>query len=97
MIREVEGLSQLREAEASIWANIYAVEDAVDAASYFVQKAFQMKNYIEGKIYYGHQGETNSVDSRIRFLQTLEKRSKDSKIKEECKKRLKIWNESKFL
>jgi len=95
-VREVEGLSQLREAESSIWANIYTVEDAVDAAGFFVQKAYQMKTYIEGKIYYGHQGETKAVDSRLMFLKTLGEQSKVPKIKEICEKRLKTWDESKF-
>ncbi|MEM3041064.1 MAG: hypothetical protein QXG97_03450 [Nitrososphaerota archaeon] len=95
-IREVEGLSQLREAEASIWANIYTVEDAVDAAGFFVQKAYQMKAYVEGRIYYGHQGETESVDSRMTFLKTLRERSKDPRIREVCESRLKSWDESKF-
>jgi hypothetical protein len=97
MIREIEGLSQLREAEAALWVNIYAVEDAVDAACFFVQKAWQMKNYIEGKTYYGHLGETVAVDASLRFLETLMRRSKDPKIRERCQRKMKIWDESKFL
>jgi hypothetical protein len=43
-IKEIDGLTQLRQAEAAIWANSYAVENEVDAASFFIQKANQMKN-----------------------------------------------------
>lgn len=96
-VREIDGLSQLREAEASIWANMYAVEDPIDAACFFVQKAWQMKNYIEGKTYYGHLGEARAVDARLGFLETLSKKSRDPKIREECQRKLKEWDESKFL
>jgi len=96
-IREIEGLSQLREAEASIWANVYAVSDPIDASCLFIQKAWQMKNYIEGKTYYGHVGETRAVDARLTFLETLRKKSRDSKVREECQKKMREWDESKFL
>ena len=46
-IVDVNGFSQLREAEVAIWVNKYAVADPVDAASFFIQKAYQMKEYIE--------------------------------------------------
>ncbi|MEM2913865.1 MAG: hypothetical protein QXH91_00480 [Candidatus Bathyarchaeia archaeon] len=95
-IREIDGLSQLREEEASIWVNMHLVEDSVDAASFFIQKAWQMKNYIEGKIYY-ERGEAEALDSRIKFLEALKRLSEDPQIKKECEKRLKMWNESKFL
>ncbi len=45
-IVEIGGLTQLREAEASIWANKYTVADPVEAASLFIHKAHQMKDYI---------------------------------------------------
>ncbi len=95
-IREVEGFSQLREEEASIWVNSYLFEDLIDAASFFIQKASQMKNYLEGKIYYGQQGETEAIDSRIKFLESLKKESNNLTIKKECEKKLKMWHESKF-
>ncbi|MDI6847018.1 MAG: hypothetical protein QMD23_02665 [Candidatus Bathyarchaeia archaeon] len=37
-IVEIDGLTQLREADAAIWANKYAMENPVDAASLFIQK-----------------------------------------------------------
>jgi len=96
-IREIEGLSQLREAEASIWANKHAVEDKVEAACFFVQKAWQMRDYIEGKTYYGHIGETRAAEARKKFLLKLEKKAKAPDIKEDCRKKIELWGESKYL
>ncbi len=96
-IREIQGLSQLREAEASIWANLYAVDDQVEAACFFVQKAWQMKAYIEGRTYYGHIGETKAARMRRRFLNALRRKAKDQKIREECRRKIDAWKESKFL
>ena len=96
-IREINGFAQLRESEASIWSNFYTVEDEVDAACFFIHKASQMKNYIEGKIYYGHIGETNALNARFKFLNTLTKKIKEPKIIFKCEKILKYWNDSKFL
>jgi len=97
MIREIDGLSQLREAEAAIWANIYAVNDAIGAACFFVQKAWQMKDYIEGKTYYGHIGETRAFDKRLRFLETLSRKSRDPRVREETERKMREWDESRFL
>ncbi len=52
-IMEIDGITQLRETEVAIWANKFAVENPVDAASLFIQKAFHMKEYLEGELYYG--------------------------------------------
>lgn len=93
-IIEIDGLTQLRETEAILWANKFAVENPVDAASLFVQKTNHMKEYIEGKEYYGGQAEKRSVDKRIKFLEILEKESKDISIKDECKRLLKMWEEA---
>jgi len=35
-IKEIDGLTQLRETEVAIWANKFAVENSVDAASLFI-------------------------------------------------------------
>jgi len=53
MIMEIDGITQLRETEVAIWANKFAVENPVDAASLFIQKAYHMKEYLEGELYYG--------------------------------------------
>jgi hypothetical protein len=93
-IIEIDGLTQLRETEAIIWANKFAVENPVDAASLFVQKTNHMKEYLEGKEYYGGQAEKRSVDKRIEFLEILKKESKNKNIKEECKRLLDMWEEA---
>ena len=95
-IIEIDGLTQLREAEAAIWANKYAVENPVDAASLFVQKTNHMKEYLEGKLYYGGEAEKRSVEKRIEFLKTLRKKSRKKEVKEECERLLSSWSESVF-
>jgi hypothetical protein len=93
-ILEIDGITQLRETEASIWANKFAVENPVDAASLFIQKAYHMKEYLEGELYYGGKAEKRSVAKRIEFLQSLKDRSKDKSITEECERLLQMWKES---
>jgi len=93
-ITEIDGLTQLREADAAIWANLYAVEDLVDAASLFIQKANNMKEYLEGKPYYGGTAEKRSVEKRIEFLKALKSKSKKKEIKEQCERLLELWSES---
>lgn len=94
---EIDGFTQLRESEASIWANKYAVANLVDAASLFIQKANHMKEYLEGKLYYGGEAERRSVKERIKFLEALKKKSRKREVKEECERLLKSWSESVFL
>jgi hypothetical protein len=96
-IVEIDGFTQLREAEATIWANKYAVENPVDAASLLVQKANHMKEYLEGKLYYGGEAEKRSVEKRIKFLIVLKEKSKENKTKEECDRLLKLWDESSLV
>jgi hypothetical protein len=96
-IVEIDGLTQLREAEAAIWANKYAVENSVDAASLFIQKANHMREYLEGLLYYGGEAERRSVEKRIEFLKTLKKKSRRKEVREECEKLLREWSESVFL
>ena len=96
-VKEIDGLTQLRQSEATIWANVYAVENPVDAASVFVQKANHMKEYLESKLYYGGRAEKRSGEKRIEFLQTLKKRSKEKAVLEECERLLKMWKESSLV
>jgi hypothetical protein len=93
-IIEIDGLTQLRETEAGIWANKFAVENPVDAASFLVQKANQMKEYIEGELYYGGTAEKRSVEKRTQFLEILKNKSQDEAVKEECARLLKMWEDS---
>ena len=93
-IVEIDGLTQLRETEAAIWANKFAVENPVDAASLLVQKTHQMKQYIDGELYYGGNPEKKTVEKRIEFLKALKEKTDDMKVKEECRKLVQMWAES---
>jgi len=96
-IIEIDGLTQLREADAAIWANKYAVKNPADAASLFIQKASHMKEYLEGKLYYGGTAEKRSTEKRIEFLKTLKSRSREKEIIEECERLLTFWSESSLV
>ena len=93
-IMEIDGITQLRETEVAIWANKFAVENPVDAASLFIQKAYHMKEYLEGELYYGGNAEKRSVAKRIEFLQTLKVKTNEKNIKEECERLLEMWKDS---
>lgn len=93
-IEEIDGLTQLRNADAAIWTNKYAVENSVDAASLFVQKASVMKEYVELIHYYSGQAEKRSVQKRIEFLRSLRDKSRNEKVIEECNRLLQFWRES---
>lgn len=95
-IVEIEGFSQLREAEVAIWANPELLQDPVDAASFLVQKAQQMKDFLEDKQYYGGPGEISAVNKRLEFLKTLKDESKEPNIKRRCEEILKNYAESTF-
>ena len=95
-IKEIDGITQLRETEVAIWAGKFAVENPVDAASLFIQKAHHMKEYLGGELYYGGNAEKRSVDKRMEFLQALKEKTKDSKVKEECERLLEMWKDSSF-
>jgi len=94
-ITEIDGFSQLRTEEVSIWANKYTIAEPVDAASYFIQKAQQMKDYLEGRLYYD-KGELDAIKKRIQFIETLRDKSKNREIREKCEELLKRWNETPF-
>ena len=93
-IKEIDGITQLRETEVVIWANKFAVENAVDAASLLIQKAYLMKEYLEGELYYGGNAEKRSVAKRVEFLKVLRDKSEDKNVKEECDRLLQMWKES---
>jgi len=94
-IIEMEGFSQLRESDAALWANMSMLDDVVNAASYVVQKAQQMKDYLEGNLYYG-TGEIASVEKRLEFLRTLKSKSRCEEVKVRCEELLKEWAETRF-
>jgi hypothetical protein len=96
-IIEIDGISQLRETEVTIWAGKFAVENPVDAASLFIQKAYHMKEYLEGELYYGGNAEKRSVAKRIEFLEILKDRTSDKVVKKECERLLEMWKDSSFV
>ena len=53
-----------------------------------------MKEYLEGKLYYGGNAEKRSVEKRMEFLQKLKDKSSDQKTKDECERLLDMWKES---
>jgi hypothetical protein len=93
-IVEIDGLTQLRETEAAIWANEFAVENSVDAASLFIQKAYHMKQYLNGEVYYGGTSEKQTVEKRIEFLESLKNKTKNAEVKRDCERLLQMWAES---
>jgi hypothetical protein len=96
-IVEIDGFSQLREAEAAIWANILLVENPVEAAGFLVQKAWQMKEFLEGKLYYGGAAEARGVEKRLEFLRALKTKSENIMVKNECEEILRRWTEKNLL
>ena len=96
-IKQIDGLTQLRHAEAAIWANEYALENSVDAASVLVQKANNMKEYLAGELYYGGAAEKRSDEKRIEFLKVLKNKTLEEEVAEECEKLLRMWKESSLV
>ena len=94
-IREIEGLSQLREQEAAIWFHVKALDDPVDDAGFMIQKTQQMKDFIEGRLYY-ETAEIRAVNKRIEFLEALRDKTEDPDIKSKCEEQLKRWKEQPF-
>ena len=95
-IKEIEGLSQLHEADVVIWANMQMLVDPIDAASYIVQKVQQMKDYIEGRLYYG-AGEMAAIEKRLEFLEKLKENSRSEEVKQRCDELLKQWEDTKMM
>ncbi len=96
-IDEIDGFSQLRESEAAIWANMHLLENPIQAAGFFIQKASQMKEFLEGKMYYGGAAEARSVEKRIEFLKALKTKSTNQDVKDECTKIIRRWADSTFV
>ena len=94
-IKEIEGLSQLREQEAAIWYNIKALDDPIDDAGFIIQKTQQMKDFVDGRLYY-ETGEIKAVNKRLEFIETLKNKTDDPEIKRRCEENLKRWNEEPF-
>ncbi len=96
-IVEIDGFSQLRESDAAIWANLHLLTNLVEAAGFFIQKAWQMKEFLEGKLYYGGAAEARSIEKNLEFLRSLKSKSKDDSVKTACDRLLKRWADSTFV
>jgi len=91
-IVEIDGIGQLREYEAAIWANAHNVGDPVEGARFLVQKAYQMKSYLEGKPYHEY-GETMAIQKSLEFLEDLKKKCKDNDLQKKCEEALRLWRD----
>ena len=96
LIMEIDGVSQLREAEAIIWLNIYMVKEAVEGARFIVQKAEQMRDYLSGEQYY-EMGELNAVKKSVEFLQTLMEKRIDKRLRNKCEETVRLWTKETVL
>jgi hypothetical protein len=94
-IREIDGLSQLREQEVAIWFNVKALEDPIDYAGFIIQKTQQMKDFIEGNLYY-ETAEVKAVNKRLEFIEALKDKTNDSDMKKKCEENLRKWKEQPF-
>ena len=95
VIKEISGLSQLREEEAAIWFHVKALDDPIDDAGFIVQKTQQMKDFIEGRLYY-ETAEIKAVNKRLEFVEALRDKTDDPDIKKRCTENLKKWKEQPF-
>jgi len=95
-IKEVEGMGQLRETEATIWLNTYLVENPVEGARFVVQKTEQMKDYLAGREYY-EKGERRAVKKSIAFLEALGQRRLSEDVKQQCAEALRQWTDGSVL
>jgi hypothetical protein len=82
-IVEIKGVSQLRETDATIWANIYTVKNSIEAAAYIIEKVKRMKNYIEGEPY-SEVEEIEAVEKSVEFLRALRNNSQEDLVKDRC-------------
>ena len=94
-IIEIEGFSQLHESDVALWANMSTLDDVVNAASYVVQKAWQMKDYLDGNLYYG-AGEIAAIEKRLEFLRTLQSKSGSGEVRARCALLLKEWADTRL-
>jgi len=95
VIREIEGLSQLREQEAAIWFHVKALDDPIDDAGFIIQKTQQMNDFIDGRLYY-ETAEIRAVNKRMEFVETLKNKTDIAELKKRCEENLKRWNEQPF-
>ena len=83
-IVEVEGFSQLRPEEATVWVSTGTAKNPVLTASLLVQKALQMKRYLEGKPFYGHLCEIETTRAKYDFIRELREKCDDEEVRRLC-------------
>jgi hypothetical protein len=93
-LRQIEGVSQLRETDATIWLNPMTLEDPIEGTRFIMQKVFQMKSYIEGAAWY-IMGELPAVRKSIDFLNELRSRLDDEELKAKCSQVIDEWTVDK--
>jgi len=89
-IRQIGGISQLRETEASIWLNRLVAEDPIEGTRFVVQKVLQMQAYIEGRAWY-ILGELPAVRGSVEFLKKLREQLKDPELRTRCDRVIMEW------
>ncbi|MCJ7609251.1 hypothetical protein MUP00_06235 [Candidatus Bathyarchaeota archaeon] len=89
-IRQIQGVSQLRETEASIWLNQILANDTIETARFIVQKTLQMQAYIEGRPWY-ILGELPAVRGSVEFLKKLREHLVNPETRARCEKTLDEW------
>ena len=89
-IRQIGGISQLRETEASVWLNRLVAEDPIEGARFVVQKVLQMQAYIEGRAWY-ILGELPAVRGSVEFLRKLREQLKDPELRTRCDQVIMVW------
>jgi len=94
-IIEIEGFSQLHESDVALWANMSMLDDVVNAASYVVQKAQQMRDFLDGHLYYG-TGEIAAIEKRLEFLKMLQNKGESEEVKARCAQLLKEWADTRL-
>jgi hypothetical protein len=96
LLKEIDGIGQLRETDATIWLNKYIIENPVEGARFIVQKAQQMKDYLEGKQYY-ETGELATIEKSIEFLRELQGKRICEELKLQCEEVLEQWTKERIL
>lgn len=95
-ISEVDGVSQLREADATIWLNVYMLRNRFECARFIIQKAEQMKNFLGAEQNY-FVGERLAVKRSVAFLAKLKDCITDVKSKAQCEEVLRQWREARIV
>jgi hypothetical protein len=95
-IQEIDGISQLRETEATIWLNDVLARKPCDGARFVIQKAYQMQDYLAGKQFY-EKGEMAAIEKSLEFLRLLQEKRITDDLKQQCKLILDQWTDDQVL